>query len=45
MTLPEGLYDLLVTERLAAQLNLSSSDIHPLKDGGTEFWPKQLLIR
>ncbi len=37
MTLPEGLYDLLVTERLAAQLNLSSSDIHPLKDGGTEF--------
>ena len=37
MTLPDGLYDLLLTEGLAAQLDLSCADIYPLKQGATEF--------
>ena len=37
MTLPDGLYDLLLTEGLAARLDLSCADIYPLKQGATEF--------
>ena len=37
MTLPDGLYDLLLTEGLAARLDASRADIHPLKDGAAEL--------
>ncbi len=37
MTLPDGLYDLLLTEGLTAQLDLSRAEVHPLSGGATEF--------
>jgi superfamily II DNA or RNA helicase len=33
MTLPDGLYDLLLTEGLVARLEPSHADVHPLKEG------------
>ena len=37
MALPDGLYDLLLTEGLASRLDLSRADVHALKDGAAEF--------
>ncbi|MCZ2498912.1 DUF3427 domain-containing protein [Xylophilus sp. Kf1] len=37
MTLPDGLYDLLVTEGLASRLDLDRSDVFPLKGGAAEL--------
>src|SRR5882762_4501708 len=37
MALPNGLYDLLVTEALASRLELDASDIVALKDGAAEI--------
>lgn len=37
MSLPDGLYDLLLTERLATLLDESRADILSLKTGATEF--------
>jgi hypothetical protein len=36
MSLPEGLYDLLVTEDLASRLDLDRSDVFALKGGAAE---------
>ena len=36
MTLPDGLYDLLVTEGLASRLDLDRSDVFALKGGAAE---------
>lgn len=36
MTLPDGLYDLLVTESVASRLDLDRSDVLALKGGATE---------
>ncbi len=36
MRLPEGLYDQLVTEGLAARLDPDRADVHPTKNGATE---------
>ena len=33
MTLPNGLYDLLITERLAAQIDISSAEVDSIKSG------------
>jgi len=33
MTLPDGLYDLLITERLAAQIDISRAEVDPIKSG------------
>ena len=37
MTLPDGLYDLLVTEGLASRLDLERSDVFALKGGAAEL--------
>ncbi len=37
MALPDGLYDLLLTEGLASRLELSRADVHALKEGASEF--------
>ena len=37
MTLPDGLYDLLVTEGLASRLDLNRSDVFALKGGAAEL--------
>ncbi len=37
MNLPDGLYDLLVTQALAARLNRNQADIHALRSGASEF--------
>lgn len=42
MTLPDSLYDLLVTEGLASRLDLDLSDVFPLKGGAAELLPEAL---
>lgn len=37
MTLPDGLYDLLITHSLAAGLDANQADIHALQSGASEF--------
>ena len=37
MTLPDGLYDLLVTEGLASRLDLNRSEVFALKGGAAEL--------
>ena len=37
MALPDGLYDLLLTEGLVARLDSSQADVHALKEGAAEF--------
>ena len=37
MTLPDGLYDLLVTEMLATRLDAHAADVHPLQHGAAEL--------
>jgi hypothetical protein len=37
MTLPDGLYDLLITEGVAAQIDMSRAEVDPIKGGVTEF--------
>ena len=37
MALPDGLYDLLLTEGLASRLDPTLADVHALRDGGATF--------
>jgi superfamily II DNA or RNA helicase/HKD family nuclease len=37
MTLPDGLYDLLITDRLTAQIDISRAEVDPIKSGVIEL--------